>query len=439
MNLFLLGIDFLMPLLMIYWLVKKGSLSIVYVPVVYFAYSMLEKSKVIPIYHLLFAVLLVYYILFNLPFFRKNIFYVILILFFTYQLRLLDDWDFNRIKIIGLYWTLTIVALAPEICRNYSKERLFEESSVAGFWILGLFVVNSTLATLLRYFPENHYGFTSGVSFGHLDISDYNILPIAVFLVFRRGILNKKLLYLAVGFIALFLLLLTMRRMVMALALLGVIIALVELVNFKQIKQLVFYLIVFGLLGVVVAQGTGFTNQLLERFEKRDLGNRDLESEGRYLEFGLVYKDLFIYYDYNPWIGFGPLQSSGNYGKMVFDTRPLHSDITYFVHGFGFLGFFLYLGMVALVFYGAWIKSRTRGDFVLLGFVLLYFCSFLLMGSPKTPMSPVLLFMTLGVLYSKKKESSNALIENRKINDQSITQSDTEFYFVEEKLNTPKW
>lgn len=411
MQFFLLAIDYSMPLLMLFWLLRKGSLSIMYVPVVYFAYSMLEQSKIIPIYLLMFVALLAYYVFFHLQFLTKNIFYVILIIFFTFQLRLLNDWHTYRIYIIGLYWTFTIVALAPEICRNFSKEVLFDEASKAGFLILGLFVLNSILATALGYFPKNKYGFTSGVSFGHVDISEYNVLPIAVFLVFRKGIKDKNLLFIAIGIAALFLTFLTMRRMVMALALLGMLIAMVELVNLKQIKQLFLYLLVFGIIGAFVAWGTGFSDQLIERFEKRNLGERDLESELRYLEFGLVYKDLFVFYDYDPWFGYGPIQSWGNYGKSIFGNRPLHSDITYFIHGLGFFGFFLYLGMVSWCFLLCWKNCSARGDYLMFGFVLLYFGAFFLVGSPKTPMSPVLLFMILGIILGRDVKKS-ALVKD---------------------------
>lgn len=407
MEYFLLLVDFTLPLLMLYWLVTKGNLSLVYVPFVYFAFRSLEESKILVLYHMLFAGLLLFYVVFNLPFLRKNVFYLILMGLFIFQLRDFQEWKALRLPLIGLFWTFTIIPLAPEICRNYPKEKLFKELSVAGLWILGFFVINSTLATLLKYYPDNHYGFTSGVSFGNLDISEYSILPIAIFLVFRNGILEKRLIYLAVGFAALFLLFLTMRRMVMLLALIGVIIALVELVNFKQIKQLLLYLFLFGVVGLVVIQLTGFSDQLLERFEKRNLAERDLESEGRLLELGMVYKDLFIYYDYDPVFGFGPLNSGGNYGKKIFGNRPLHTDLAYYVHGFGFVGLGLYLAMVGLVFLRSYQRCNSRGDYVQFAFASLYFLAFFIVGSPKAPMSPILLYMVMGCVLGKHKPAED--------------------------------
>lgn len=414
MQYFLLLVDFSLPVLMLFWVLRKGSVSIVYVPFVYFAFRALEDSKILIVYHMLFSALLVYYVCYNLPFFKKNIFYIFLMALFLFQLREFVDWKALRMPLIGLFWTFTIIPLAPEICRKYSKEHLFRELSMAGFLILTFFVLNSMLSTLFKYYPENQYGFSSGISFGNLDISEYGVLPLAVFLVFRNGILGKKLLYLGVGMAALFLLFLTMRRMVMLLALIGVFIALVELVTFKQIKQLVFYVLFFGVVAGVIIHSTGFSQQLLERFEKRGLGGRDLESEGRFLELGLVYKDLFIYYDYDPIFGFGVLASGGNYGKRILGKRPLHTDLTYYIHGFGFIGLSVYLLMVGLVMLRAYQRVNSRGDYAQFAFALVYFVAFFLVGSPKVPMSPILLFMLIGCLSGGSPISSSSEVQNLK-------------------------
>ena len=383
MQIFLLLIDYSLPLVMAYLVLQKGSLSIVYVPFFYFMYSMLEKSKIIPIYHLILVLLLVYYAFYNLPFLKYNIFFVILILFFTYNLQVITDFKLFRLRIISLYWIFTIIALAPEICKRYSRDKILKELSISSFLILFFFIINTILSTVLGYYPDNHYGFTSGISFGHIGISEYSILPLAVYLVFRNGIVEKKIIYLLVGFVGLFLVMLTLRRTAMALSLIACVAVFVELLNFKQIRQFAIYLLVIGIGGTIVLKVTGFSDQLMERIEKRNLQDKDLEEEGRFIEFGLVYKDLFVYYDYDPIFGYGPLMSWGNYGKRMFENRPLHSDITYLIHGFGFFGFMLYVFMAYLVFYRAWGRCRNRNDKIIFSFLFFYFIVFFLIGSSK--------------------------------------------------------
>lgn len=404
-------VDLALPILMLYWLFKNGSLSIVYVPFYYFAFSALEQSRILKIHQVILVLLLVYYVFYNLPFLKKNLFFIILVLMLTYGLFFLPDLKAFRMNIIGLYWALTVVALAPEIGKKYSKNKIFSELSKVGLYVLIFFIFNSFFSTIFRYYPENHYGFTTGVSFGNLDISEYSILPIATFLTFRKAIKENNLILMLVVVAGLALTLLTMRRMVMVFSLIGIFIVLIELFNYKQIKQLVFYMLILSLLGVTVVYATGFSDQLVERFQKRRLDDRAVAEEGRVLEFGLVYKDLFEYYDYDPWFGYGPLKSWGNYGKAVFGRRPLHSDITYYIHGFGFFGLFCFLSMVFLVFYNAYIRIKNREDLSMFVFALFYFVAFFLVGSPKSPLSPPLLFMTIAFLYGKSKSVKKENIE----------------------------
>jgi hypothetical protein len=415
-------IDFSMPLVMAYLVLRKGSLSIVYVPFLFFMYSMLEKSKIIPIYHLLFIFLLVYYSFLNLPFLKKNVFYLILILFFTYQLQTIDNLKEFRMYIIGLYWTLTIVALAPEICRNYSREKIFKELSLSAFLILLFFIANSSISTFFKYYPEKGYGFTSGISFGNISIAHYNILPLALYLVFKQGMKNKKLVFFAVGIAALILTMLTLRRSVMAISLFSCLIVMIEFLTFKQIKQFTIYFLVLGMVGFILLKTTGFSNELMDRFEARNIKDRDLEEEGRYIEFGLIYKDMFVYYDYDPWFGYGPLKSWGNYGKGAYGNRNLHSNITYFIHGFGFFGLFLLISMVSMVFYQAWLRIYAKSDRFLFAFIIFYFVVFTILGIPKLPLSPVYLFMMLGLLFGKLEspQSDKKLNQNIGIKTQFL-------------------
>lgn len=395
----LLLVDFALPVLMLYWVVKKGSLSIVYVPFIFFAYRAIGKSEIVIIYHLMFGLLLIYYIIYNLPFLLKNYFYLVLILMLTYGIFFLGPLKPIRMSVIGLYWFFTIITLGPQIARRYSKDLMNNELGRSGFYILLFFISNSILATFLNYYPEIGYKFSSGISFGNISISEYGVLPIATFLALRKGVKENNFFIILVVVAGLFFTLLTMRRSVMLFSIIGVLVALIELLTFKQIKKVIGYGVFLLSISFAVLYYTGFMNQFQERFEKRNLEDRPVDEERRVLEYTLIYNDLFVFYDYDPWFGFGPMKSESNYGRGVFGERPLHSDITYFIHGFGIIGFIVYLIMVFTVFLNGYKRMKNREDLSVFIFISFYFLSFLFIGWPKVPMSPILLFMALSSLF----------------------------------------
>jgi O-antigen ligase len=157
----------------------------------------------------------------------------------------------------------------------------------------------------------------------------------------------------------------------MALCLFGTLLALIELVKFEEIKKFVLYGIVIAGVAMIVLSQTSFKDQFMERFEARGLNNaRSLDEENRMIEFGLLYRDLFVYYDYDPWFGFGLLNSSGNYGKQIFGKRSLHTDPTNLVHSSGFLGLGLYVMMFSTLFMAVWQRTKNREDFIRFHFCL---------------------------------------------------------------------
>lgn len=409
-------IDVLLPLAIVFLIYKKGSISIVYVPFFYFVYGIMEKSKIIGFYQLLFIALLFYYCFFNLMYLKRNLFYSILMGYFLlliifihdiFKLAVFKEYVWN---ISGLLWLFTAGVLAPEIFKNHDRKKIFNELSFSSLLLLSFFIINSVLATIFKYFPDNQYGFSSGISFGHVGISLYGVIPLAIYLVFRKGVLEKNTLYFFVSLVSLFLVMLTLRRNAMAFSVLACLTVMVELLNFNQIKQFALYTFIFALSVTIVIKATGFSDQLFERIEKRNLKDRDLEEEGRYIEFSLVFKDLFVYYDYDPWFGYGIFSSSGNYGKRIFGNRPLHSDINYYIHGSGFVGLFLYLCTVSLIFIHSWQKCKSREDKLLFAFISVYFLVNFLLGWSKRPLTPVLLFMILSLPYAKSELKSNRII-----------------------------
>jgi hypothetical protein len=403
MQLFFKLLDYLLPLIAIYLVLRKGTLSVVYIPFLYFAMKAMEKSNFIPIYNIIFVGSLLFYVFFHLPFLRRNIFSILLVIY--YFILLVDTPDFKEIKgeMINTAWIFLCIPLIPEIFSNYSRERIFEELSQSAFLIMALYALNVFLSTMMGYYPEGKgYGFTSGISFGNLGLSIYNVLPLAIYMILRKGIRDKNFWYLALYLVSIFLVMLTLRRTVMVMSVVATLFLLFELLNFRQLKEFVMYGFIIAVVGSIVIFNTGFVDQLVERFEERDLENRDIEGEARVLEYSLIYKDLFIYYDYSPWFGYGPFASSGNYGKKIFGDRVLHTEFAYYVHASGLIGLTLYLLMVAVAFNSVWKRSYTKEDKIQFLFLLFYFSAHILLGWSRILVPAVMFFSILNLPVARK-------------------------------------
>lgn len=422
MKLYFQLIDYLIPLFAIYLVFRKGTLSIVYVPFLYFAMVSMEKSNFVALYNVLFVGLLFYYIFFNLPFVKRNIFSILLI--FYYFILLSDVQDFKEIKteLINTGWIFLCIPLIPEIFKNYSRKQVVEELSRSAFLIMGLYVFNALLSTGLGYYPEGRgYGFTSGVSFGNLALNIYNVLPLAIYVILRKGIKERNVWYLILYLVSIFLVFLTLRRTIMVLSIVATLFLMFELLNFKQLKEFILYGFIIGLVSTIVVLNTGFLDELSKRAKERNLENRDLEGEARYLEYGLIYKDLFVYYDYSPWFGYGPFKSGGNYGKKIFGDRPLHTEFAHYVHASGFLGLALYILMVSWGFISAWNKNLTKEDKFQFFFLMFYFSTHFLLGWSKNLIPAIMFFSILNLPFTKVnfKTPNREKIPNNKLEFQA--------------------
>jgi hypothetical protein len=402
MKLYFQLLDYLIPLLAIYFVFRKGTLSIVYVPFLYFAIKAIEKSNFVALYNVLFVGLLFYYIFFHLPFVKRNIFSIILVIY--YFVLLADISDFREVKsdIINTAWIFLCIPLIPEVFKNYSREKVFDELSKSAFLIMALYVFNALISTALGYYPEGKgYGFTSGISFGNLALSIYNVLPLAIYIILRKGFRDKNIWYLGLYLVSIFLVFLTLRRTIMVMSVIATLFLMFELLNLKQLKEFIIYGLIISIVGTIVILNTGFVEEISERAKQRNLEDRDIESEGRYLEYGLIYKDLFVYYDYSPWFGYGPFDRGGNYGKNIFGDRPLHTEFAHYVHSSGFLGLTLYVMMVSLAFFTVWKCSFTKEDKFQLLFLLFYFSAHFLLGWSRILIPAVMFFSILNLPMAK--------------------------------------
>jgi O-antigen ligase len=406
MALFFLLVEIFIPVFAVYLIIKKQSLAIVYIPFFMFSYSMIENKLPGFIQYFLLVGLLGYFVFFNLPFFKQNIFSVLLFLYFLFLLKnIIVDFKVIRPYFINVSWVFLGAALIPYIFKRYQREIVFQEVSKVAFLVALIFCVNTFLSTLFKFNPTEMYGISSGIFFGSIAKVYFNIFPLVLFLLFREGLKEKKVWYLVVFFVTFFLILLTMRRSVMLLSVLSLILVAIELFDFRKIAQFLVYGIISATVVLIVILNTSFLPQLIERYEQRDLSNRDLESEGRIMEFGLIYKDLFVYYDYDPWFGYRLFDSIGNYGKNKLKGRSLHTDFANIIHSSGFLGLSLYLLMIFIVFYDVWRKTKSNSDLYQFFYVLIFFIVFFINGRYTNSSYMLMMFIVLNLPLSKSRKS----------------------------------
>jgi O-antigen ligase len=391
-------------------LLRKGALSVVYLPLFLFVNMVVESSIPTSVNQLILMGLMAYYFVYHIPFITKNIF-TILISFYFLLLYTLEPGNQHRTVIIQVISLFLLIGIIPEIYKKYSRSEIFDELSLSGFLILLAFILNTVFSSLFKYNPEMMYGISGGVLFGKISQARFNIIPLACFIVFKRAIENRNILYFAAFIIAVFLILLSMRRTVMLLSVLGSLILVFSLVDFKNLKKLILISFLLGSVSLIVAFNTGFLDTFKERYELRKLDDRDLKEEGRFAEIFLVYKDLFVYYDYDPWFGYGLFDSSSNYGKGEFGSRPLHTDLTVIIHSAGFFGLFLYLAMISIAFYIAWQKTSSKLDKLQYLFILVSFIVYFITGRFTMVNGPILLFLILflplGRNFNQKAPAQN--------------------------------
>jgi O-antigen ligase len=411
MKWFFLLVEFTLPIIAVYWVVKKQSLSIVYIPFIMFSYHIIETKLPGFFMYFILILLLLYFVIYNLPFVMKNIFSLIIFFYFMILLMYVDDLKEIRPYLVNVSWLFLGIALIPQIYGYFSREKIFKEISYAAFLVMGIFSINTILSTIFKYNPREIYGISKGILFGNISNDYYNIFPLALYLILRRAVRDKNIVFFVVYFVSIFFVLLTLRRSVMLLSVLATVIVLIELLDFKNIKQFVIYGLFIFLISLVVISKTTFLQQLTERYEGRNIKDKSLEDEGRMMEIKVMYKDLFVYYDYNPWFGYGLEQSPGNYGKGIFGTRSLHTDFAHLIHASGFLGLFLYLLMIGFAFFIVWKRTFSKTDKLQFFFILLCFSIYFINGRYTTVNSMLMMFGILNLPLGKGSSKEKILLK----------------------------
>src|SRR5690606_13993625 len=378
-----------------YLLVYKQELAIIHMPAVFFSQAIITPKLPALVYYVMISLFILFFISKNLPFFKTNIFALLLCLLFLLLIPGAHDLVFLRPFLFAVFWLFLLIPLIGSIYPKYPGRVVFKELSTVAFIVLCLFCLNVIFSSLNGYAPNAMYNITTGVLYGNLYATDFNIIPIALFIVLMKFMAKRDWVYFAVFMLSLAFIMLSLRRSVMGLSLLGIAVAVFIFLTPQNVKSLAGFSIFFILLGSLIVINTNFLDLFQERYALRDLDNRELSEEKRLLEYELIYKDMFVYQDYSPWIGYGLFNSGGNYGKGELGTRTLHADLTNMAHSTGLIGLTLYLLVMMTAFYQVYQRSHTRTDKFILLFCALVFIVYTITGRFTNISSFVLMILLL--------------------------------------------
>lgn len=358
----------------------KRDLSILYLPAIIFARSVIVSTLPASVWYG-FMFCYIFTLIYQNPFFyRKNIFAVALLLLHVILIPKSSDLVYIRPALFAVIWTLLLIPLAIEIVGKYNRITLFKELVNSANIILVVFLVNVLFSTIYGYSPHEMYGIKSGILYGELVDTDFNILGVIIFITLFAQTYRFNMWHLLLTLASIAAIGLSMRRSVIAACVLAILIILIILILRGRLQLVTSFLFGFTTITIIVVSFTDFSNVFKERFEQRNLAERELAGEARFAEYAILYKDAFVHYDLNPWLGYELLNSRGKYGKGIFGNRSLHADITNIIHSVGILGLMLYLLMVCRSFIIALKNVKTLTDSLIIVFCLALFIMFTITG-----------------------------------------------------------
>src|SRR5690554_2717685 len=182
MNLFFYIIEPLTYITAMYWIIYKKDLAIVYLPVILFAQAVVVPTLPAILGYTLVSFYIGFLIYHNPLFFKDNIFGILLFIFHIFLIPGSSDLVNIRPALFSVMWMFLLIPLAMAILQKYPRKTIFKELSNAAFIILALFVINVLFSTAFNYSPYGMYGMQSGILYGELIDTDFNILVIAIFI-----------------------------------------------------------------------------------------------------------------------------------------------------------------------------------------------------------------------------------------------------------------
>lgn len=380
MDSFFIILELAVYLFILYIFFREGELGMLYLPVILFTDTIISEHLVSAmVYYTLVSCLFLFLIIRNIGFFTNNFFSILIIGYFLVLLSKSNDIEAIRPDLFNVSWLFICIPLIPEVYRKFKKEDILKHLTNCSAIILVIFIVNVGLSSLFSFNVHSMYGITSGILYGNLYATDFNILSIAVFILAMSAFRTRNVFHLAVFFISLGFIILSMRRSVMGITTIGIIITFFMLFS-QSIKKFLAIGVFLMLAGVVVISKTDFVSSFMERYELRNLEERNIEEEKRFFEYELLYNDMFEHNRYSPWFGFELFNSPGNYGDGMFYDRSLHGDIPSIIHSSGFIGLALYLLMIIAAIRQAIRHCRSKKELAVILFCSLALFVFTLTG-----------------------------------------------------------
>ncbi|WP_185974414.1 O-antigen ligase family protein [Litoribacter populi] len=392
---------------MVYLFLYKKEKALLYLPVIFFAQSFIETAVPASIHAVLVLLLMLTVIDKNVLFFHRNIWSFLIVIWFSYLLVHVRDLEPIRSVFLNVTLLFVAIPLAMSIFSKYTKEEMLDELSRSAAFILGLFLLNVMFSTAFNYSPTEMYGIKSGILYGKLYATDFNVLSTATFVVLLRILKKYNLIYVVLLIFSVAFIMLTMRRSVMILTMLGLGIGLMLKLDGENIKSFFMIIVVAGFVGFVVILNTSFMDMFIERYEARKLDERELKGEHRFMEYEMIYRDMFVYYDYSPWTGYELFNSAHNYGKGAFGERSLHSDVTNLTHASGIPGLVLYFLLVTTAFVSSFRNLNTKWDNYIFLFCVGSFVFYTVTGRYATISSHWMIFALLSYPLSMPDADKN--------------------------------
>ncbi|SFF96695.1 hypothetical protein [Pontibacter chinhatensis] len=409
---FFLLLELLSYAFIVYLFLKKKDLAILYLPVVFFTRSVIDPVLPAITFYFSMTALVFSFVFRNPYYFKQNVPAFLLFLYFLVLLPRSTNLEFIRPYVFSVLWLFTLVPMISTIYQKHSREEIFYELKNAALLILILFIANVVVSTLKGFSPTEMYGITTGILYGNVYAAGFNILTYCIFVVALSSIHHRSFFNLVVLVTAVSFLLLSLRRSVIGMSFLGVAIAYFTLLTREKAKMFVLAGVLIFTIGTVLYSATDLADSFKERYELRKLDERELEEESRFLEYELLYKDMFVYYDYSPLIGYEPFNSWGNYGRGALEDRSLHGDLTSITHSSGLIGLCLYLLMVFTAFRSAWRAAETRTDLLIILFSAISFAAYTLTGRYTEIGSMMMLYLVLLLpLSNNDKETDEEEVE----------------------------
>jgi hypothetical protein len=389
--------------LSIYCILRKNERGIFYLPVLFFVDKIIDTPSPAFLYYVIISGIVLMLAVRNGFVFRNNIWALVLIVYFLILLTNSSNIELIRPYVFSVIWLFILIPLIPGIYRKFPAAVVFKELATACFLILILFIANALVSSIYKYSPTEMYGFTSGILFGNLWAAAFNTLAIALFIVFLRGISERNLFYLMVSVVSFFFIMLTLRRTVMGLSALGVLVALLTMMTQRKAKMVFLTGCLMLATGYLIYNNTDFLAEFKDRVEQRKLDERELAEEKRFIEYSLLYDDMFVYHAYSPWFGYELFNSGGNYGKGILAERSLHGDIPNLLHSSGVIGVLLYLLMIGTAFWQAIKEAKRYQDKLIVVFCALSFLVYTVTGRYTEIAATLLLFLVLMLPLAKEE------------------------------------